>query len=238
VARSRHLLPGLLLAIAACTDLRQAGISVEKSGRGLVVDASGQPVAGVKIRVFPIIPDLARLISERQSGLETGTPVDLISNNAAGYVLDSRMRRRTQAAIEVLETDPSGEFPLASLSTGNTFAIEAIRTTTIKACAQNVPAGVASLKLVLAPTGGVTGTVITEATGSPDVLGTVVGLPGTDYLTTTDASGTYLIPELPGGTFDLVAIHPRLGRGFQLGIEVRAGRVTTALPLTLKTPAR
>lgn len=255
--RSHALLPCLMiLSVVSCADPGQLSLLDRRTGPGpeaagspvkaVVLDERGLPASRVQVRVFPSAPDVSTLISERGAGLISNASAGLVSNSAAGLVSNSAAgfrlgfvgggpSRRVQAGPILLETDENGRFSLASLPATGSYNIEAVRSANSKAIAQNVAAESDTLSLTLAPTGGILGTVSSDVPQVTDLLGIQVFVPGTDYVAVTDASGSFRLSALPVGTFDLVAIHPDLGRGFLRGVKVQSGRVTESAVLDIHT---
>lgn len=254
--RKRAILPVVMgLAVVACSDLGASGLLDRRTvpggavspttASGLVLDERGLPATSVRIRAFPAVPDVASLIANSSAGLIANSSAGLVSNSAAGLTSSSARfglpgfaippSRRIQAEGIDLVTDQDGRFPLGGLLASGSWNIEAIRNADSKAIAQNVPSSRQTLSLTLAPTGGIQGKVSSDVPQVTDLLGVTVFVPGTGYAALTDASGSFQISSVPVGTFDLVAIHPDLGRGFIQGVIVQSSRITAARPLEIHT---
>lgn len=166
-----------------------------------------------------------------------GQPVEGAAVRA--YVAPYRIEGLSTEPMAAVETttDAQGAFKLASPPLGS-VAVEAsghgqkaLRTgVTIKSGA-TVELGT----LALQPTGRIAGRV-TSSTGV-SLLGTDVFIPGTDYLAKTAADGTYLIQDVPVGTYQLAAVRPNFQPRVLEGIQVAAGQATSAPDLELSLDA-
>ncbi|MBM3275176.1 MAG: IPT/TIG domain-containing protein, partial [Candidatus Sericytochromatia bacterium] len=86
----------------------------------------------------------------------------------------------------------------------------------------------------LAKTGTLQGMVkAPKAPVGTNLLGVEVYVPGSPYLAKTDAAGAYFLPNMPEGTFDLVAAKSGLGNAQVEGAVVKADSRTSAPDLVL-----
>lgn len=90
--------------------------------------------------------------------------------------------------------------------------------------------------LSLLPTGRVSGRVTAPA--GTVLLGTDVFIPGTDYLAKTASDGSYLLQDLPVGTYQLAAVRTSFQPCVVDGVAVTSGGTTQApdLELSLDSP--
>lgn len=165
----------------------------------------------------------------------SGSPVEGATVRA--YVAPYRIEglsTETAASVETT-TDARGAFRLESPPLGS-VAVEArmrgqkaLRTGVAVSTGASVEIGT----LALQPTGRLAGKVV----GASDLLGTDVFIPGTDYLAKAGADGSYLIQDVPAGTYQLAAVRSHFRPRVLDGVTVRAGETTTAPDLELSLDA-
>jgi len=220
-----------------------------KAGRGQVLDASGNPVSGARVRVFDAgsvpagVPP--GLLDNRANPLVANNSGSLVSNQARGWFIrwetsgGKRTSRRTQAFSEAV-TDASGRFSLsvpagrynleASASDGRTKAWQANLSVQSDGELQTPT-------LTLLPTGRISGQVSVEDMSVNNLLTTQVGIPGSSYQANTTADGKYVLTDVPVGTFPLVAWHPTLGLAYfdtSGGVRVESSKTALAPQLVLR----
>ncbi|MBM3258434.1 MAG: hypothetical protein FJY99_01650 [Candidatus Sericytochromatia bacterium] len=202
---------------------------------GRVVDAAGDPLAGVPVLAWPV----GILPPDSRASLVANDAAGLIANNAAGLVANDAAGRRTlQLAVARAMTDASGSFRL-EVPEGR-YNLEAVRAINVKAWMANVPAGpLRSGETVLRalPTGRITGRVAMPApsagAGAPVfVTETEILVAGSGYKARPDASGSFLIEHVPAGIFQPIVWHPILGAAKPWGemVEVPATSEGLFLP--------
>ncbi len=91
-----------------------------------------------------------------------------------------------------------------------------------------------SVNISLAPTGAIRGNV--TASGVTDLTGTDVFVPGTDIFGTTDASGSFLLRDVPIATYSVAVRFPGYALGKLANVAVLAAATTEAATIDL-TPA-
>lgn len=202
---------------------------------GRVVDAAGDPLAGVPVLAWPV----GILPPDSRASLVANDAAGLIANNAAGLVANDAAGRRTlQLAVARAMTDASGSFRL-EVPEGR-YNLEAVHAINVKAWMANVPAGpLRSGETVLRalPTGRITGRVAMPApsagAGAPVfVTETEILVAGSGYKARPDASGSFLIEHVPAGIFQPIVWHPILGAAKPWGemVEVPATSEGLFLP--------
>ena len=242
--------------VVACSDLGASSLLDRRSSPvapidrvapgGVVLDGSGRPAPGVPVRAFPAVTDVAALVANSSAGLVSNSSAGLVSNSAAGFSLSgpfsipgqsrgSFSGLHVQAAVLETVTGADGRFGFDLTLASGSWNVEAVRSADSKAILMNTKSSMGDFQLTLTPTGTVQGRVVSDSSTVTDLLGVDVFVPGTAYSAKTDASGSFSLPSLPAGTFDLVAMHPDLGRGFRLGIKVNSREVTRLEPLTIQT---
>ncbi|MEB3188267.1 MAG: hypothetical protein VKP72_12605, partial [bacterium] len=197
------------------------------AGRGQVLDASGKPVAGARVRVFDswAVPD--------------GLPAGLLDSRANPLVSNNTGSLRTQAVSEAV-TDASGRFSLsvpagqynleAAAADGQTKAWQANLSVRSDGDLQTGP-------LTLLPTGRISGRVSVEDPVVTDLLKAQVFIPGSSYAANTTIDGKYVLSDVPSGMFPLFAWHPTLGEAYldaSNSVRVESSRTAVAPQLVLR----
>lgn len=227
-ASLRHLLVAwMLLILTACTPamlpLAQGSARTDETEAlsqgitGLVLGIDGKPAANVRIR-GQLAP---------AAGLISNNSGSLISNNSGSLTTSYR----TQSEGLETRTDANGRFVLRPTGE-HPINIEATLADDVKALLLNVSASARELKMALAYTGAIRGSVRTEREGQ-QLLGIDVFIPGTGYLAKTDEQGHFEILHVPVGSYTLAAIHTNLGRGVASGVEVQSKQITDLAPIVL-----
>ncbi|MBM3271344.1 MAG: SUMF1/EgtB/PvdO family nonheme iron enzyme, partial [Candidatus Sericytochromatia bacterium] len=237
---------------------------------GTVVDAQGKRAGNVTVTAFlasstplnnasPLLGNAGSgLVGNGGSGLAgnsggslTNPGASLTSPEGAGTGLRflaersiSATARRLAAGIEV-KTDAAGRFALTPSQAGvyNVEAVESAKSKAWKAAVTySGPGSPAEVgKLGLAPTGQISGKVKSTIPTVTDFSNTSVYIPGSGYIAITRSDGTYTIPDVPAGSFDLAAFNNELGDGKLPDqdnpglVRVVSGETTSAAPLLLKT---
>lgn len=170
--------------------------------RGRFVDASGNPLPGVRVSALPAHDfRLAKLSA------------------AARGIADSAV------------TDGSGRYALPGLASGEYNLVGeygegelAVLVPEVKYLASE---GLLELgqDTLLAP-GSIRGRVLRGGSGQEGVL---AYLPGTSYLAVSDSSGTFLVTGIPAGRYRVNYLVPGFQAKTDTGVEVRAG-MTARLP--------
>lgn len=183
---------------------------------GLVLDQNGQPAANVPVTGY--------LLSNNGGGLISDKGASLIGNNAGNYrLLDDAL---------ATTTDAQGHFTLRD-SKGRPLNVEAVASADSKAIAFGVASDASGVKLQLAPTGTLSGTVTASDTAVTNLIGVDVFVPGTSYQAQTDANGNFTISNMPAGTFSLYATKTGVGQALVTGAVVKSSQSSKAPPIVL-----
>ena len=224
-----------------------------KSGRGQVLDASGNPVSGARVRMFEAVsvPEgvPSGLLDSRANPLVSNNSGSLVSNHAGGQLsawsvlaragVSSPGMRRTQALTEAV-TDASGRFSL-SVPAGR-YNVEAVAADgRTKAWQANLSVSsegdFQTARLTLLPTGSISGQVSVLESGVTDLLRTRVFIPGSSYVATTTADGKYVLSDVPAGLFTLFAWNPTLADVLvETSVRVEPSNTVDAPQLQLRRP--
>jgi len=217
------------------------------AGQGLVLDASGKPVPGARVRVFESLAVPAGvpagLLDSRTNPLLSDRGGGLVTTSSAGWSTRPGPRqmlngsRRPQSLAEAV-TDGAGRFSLsiaegrynleASAPDGQTKAWQANLAVKSGGTFQTGP-------LTLLPTGRISGQVVVEDPKVKNLLQTQVFIPGSSYAASTTEGGLFEIRDVPVGTFPLYAWHPTLGDAYvDSAVRVESAQTSAAPRLVLR----
>jgi sugar lactone lactonase YvrE len=209
---------------------------------GTVLDAAGKPAANITVTAYlnnanPLVGGSGgALIGNSGAGLIGNSGSGLIGNTGAGYRIQADTKVKTDAQGRFVLTPPqAGIYNLEAVENDNSKAWKAA----VSFAGGDAKAAVGTLGL--APTGSISGKVRSPIATVTDFSDTSVYIPGSGYIAKTRKDGTYTIPNVPAGTFELVAFNDELGDGALPdtdnpgAIRVVSGETTSAAALTLKT---
>lgn len=201
----------------SATPLAPQPSGAPRSFTGLVLGLDGNPAANVRVTGY--------LIANNGAGV--------VSNNGSSLISDKGSSYRVQDTSLSTLTDAQGRFTLVS-SNGRPLDLEAVQQDDVKAMQFDVGASASDVTLQLAHTGTLSGRVAAPAgSGVGNLTGVQVYVPGTAYMAMTDASGAFTIPNMPVGSYDLMASKTGLGTANASGVVITADHTTTAPALTL-----
>jgi sugar lactone lactonase YvrE len=194
-------------------------VTISEAGSGIVRDAKGNPVAGATILAF--------LVTSRPTAFTNTSPYRVAAEGSGAA-----------AALQAV-TDAAGRFKIKPPKAGlynfeaNISADEKAWKAAVSFAESDSFAIVGELKL--ARTGTLQGVVkAPKIPPGTSLLGVEVYVPGSPYLAKTDAAGNYFLPNMPEGTFDLVAAKGGLGIAQVAGATVKADSRATAPDLVLE----
>lgn len=211
--------------------VEDTGASTSKSGGG-----TPRPVASKPVGVYatPVPPTPRPTATPTPAPTPTPTPPPLV--NLRGAIVDATDQVVENAAIKVFapdgdgaviaegKSDALGNF-VVEVPRGKPFNVEASEGERVGFKA-GVRVGVPSFQITIAKGSKVLGKVSApKAPAVTDFSGVVVTIPGSPYKATALADGSYEIPNVPAGTFDIFASKEGLGSALGANVQVRSNQV-------------
>ncbi|HEY9721675.1 MAG TPA: carboxypeptidase regulatory-like domain-containing protein [Oscillatoriaceae cyanobacterium] len=196
---------------------------------GIVLDASGKPVANVAVTGY--------LLGNNGGGVVANDGSGIVGNNGSSLISDKGTSYKLLSTGLTATTDAQGHFTLSEPQ-GRPINVEADLSDTEKAIAFNVASDASGVQLQLAPTGSIMGSVTaSKAPAVKHFIGVQVFVPGTSYFAATADDGSFVIHNVPKGTYALYATKSGLGNASVGGIEVESNQTASAtLDLVVPTP--
>lgn len=156
--------------------------------------------------------------------------------NGLTPTVSQALRRRSREPLEsapgyhVTQTEADGSYQFNNLPVG-TYVVSTQKPSVGAAVQRNVTVRrreTTVVNLELTPTGRIAGTV--TVAGRDDHSFLIVAILGTSYLALTAADGSYVMSDVPVGTYTVSALDPETGRrGEAPNVTVTAGQTTAGV---------
>lgn len=240
-AAVRRLVPAaaLLLLVACGEESRQlTPLPIEPGAlvTGTVLTAGGRPEEGAVLTLQPVEDGLPATVQAARVAARAGVAPGTLT--PAGAPADVAAAALAAAGLRVTSTDAAGRFAFAGVSAGD-YLLEAragnhlAATRTLRIDAPLAPATTDTtfVDIALTPTGTFSGrATLWEATNHQS---TVVYVNGTSAVAVTNATGDYLLRDVPIGNHTIVATHESWLDASTTGALTVAGDSVALAPIVL-----
>ena len=202
---------GLIGAVAGCGGGGDPG-----GGSSSGISPSVQPL-GHTLTGKIVLPDgssgpgILVMASRVDEGSVSSKQAKVLAAKPAGKTQFTRTVKTAAGSTEgsyATVTDADGIYILTGLDTG-TYYIEASRGG-LKAKGRGTvsPLEATVVDMALTPTGGITGYCLLQGASPLGNAGTFVVIKGTDYIGFTDDDGSFILDQIPVGSYQVSFVHP------------------------------